>query len=103
MDKQLQNALSTINQKVSEYDRLIESLPRTTEDVEALFLELAESDRDAKAHFVKFPRPDGPHETYMGRKDVEEDWIRVCARRDRAVRALSVFAASKYPAAEVAA
>lgn len=105
MDKKLQDALDTITAKVAEYQRRIEDLPRTSDQVEAMLEELAKAEQDVRDHFVRYPRPEGSSEPYMGRKDVEEDWTRVLRRRDAAVAALVRLAQAKYPAraAEIAA
>jgi hypothetical protein len=90
-------AISQMCKLADELRRTIEyreALPRTPEDVTALLVALADAEHDAKAHFDRFPRIAGQDGPYASEDPVacEKDWLRVCRRRDIALRAILVYA-----------
>ncbi len=70
--------------------RSLDTIPRTTEEVEALLFDLAAAEVDKKAHFERFPRATDP-KFYEKSEECREDWSRCLRRFDEAVAKLVAY------------
>jgi hypothetical protein len=82
--------LHSLLNRLSNEVRSLDAVPRTSEDAEALLLELAAATDDRTAHFQRFPRGDNP-EVYNNSAECREDWSRVLRRHDEAVAKLAAY------------
>lgn len=71
--------------------RSLDTVPRTSDDVTALLLELAGATDDKNAHFKRFPREGDPN-VYENSEECRADWSRVLRRHDEAVAKLAAYA-----------
>ncbi len=89
--KKTLTGIRTLLDRLSSEIRSLDTVPRTSEDVTALLLELAEAANDKEAHFQRFPREDDPN-VYENSPECRADWGRVLQRYDEVVTRIATYA-----------
>ena len=97
MDQKIvEETLGTLSREFLRMRRELSEIPKTEGDLKELLKELADSDDGKAEHFKRFPRPEGGGKAYESpgftEEAVQADWVRVLARFDKAVSALTAFA-----------
>jgi len=95
--KKVQETLSTLVHEFNRMQSVLEMLPKTEGDLQALLTELHEADIDKSEHFKRFPRVEGPDRPAyecagVSSEIVQADWHRVLRRFETVVYKLVVFA-----------